>query len=92
MTPLEVFLTCLSAVASICAIYFGAKAYRRNQKADDKTEEHKLTEIETTLTFIKNGVTRIEEKQNEQTTTISGLSERVARVETRVDNLEKKVS
>ena len=96
MSPLEIFLTVLSGVASVCAIVFGYKAYRRGQKADDTSEASKLTEIETTLTFIKNSVTRIETAQTSQSNTIAGISERLTRVEEsakqahkRIDHLEK---
>lgn len=96
MTPLEIFLTILSAVASICAIVFGYRAFRRGQKADDTSEASKLTEIETTLAFIKDGVTRIETAQTNQALSIAGIAERLTRVEEsakqahkRIDHLEK---
>lgn len=91
MTQLEIFLTALSIIASVCAIVFGYKAYRRNQKADDQTESSKLTEMETTLGFIKGSVTRIESNQHEQSTSIAGLAERVTRVEESAKQAHKRI-
>ncbi len=99
MSPLEIFLTALSAVASICAIVFGYKAYRRNQRSDDRGEAQKLTAMETKLDFISGSVSRIESNQHDQSLSIAGLSERVTRVEEsakqahkRIDALQKSAS
>ena len=89
---MELASAIMGILGVVAAIVFGFLAFRRGQKADDKGDASKLTEMETTLSFIKGSVTRIESNQHEQSVSIAGLSERVTRVETRVENLEKKVS
>lgn len=91
MSPLEIFLTVLSVVASICAIVFGYKAYRRNQKSDDVTEAQKLTRMETKLDSISGSVSRIESNQHDQSLSIAGLSERVTRVEESTKQAHKRI-
>lgn len=90
MTMAESVSLTVAIISGIAAVVFGFLAFRRGQKHDDQTDASKLTEIETTLSFIKGGVTRIEQNQHEQSVSIAGLSERVTRVETRVDNIENK--
>lgn len=91
MSTLEIFLTVLSIIASICAIVFGYKAYRRNQRSDDQSEAQRLTTMETTLDFIKGSVSRIESNQHDQSLSIAGLSERVTRVEESARQAHKRI-
>ena len=91
MTPLEVFLTVLSIAASICAIVFGYKAFRRGQKADDQGEAQRLTTMETKLDYISSGVNRIEQNQRDQSASISDLSQRVTRVEESAKQAHKRI-
>ena len=93
---MELASAIIGILGVVAAIVFGAFAFRRGQKSDDRTEQKELTEMQTTLGFIKNSVTRIENNQQAQSVTIAGLSERVTRVEEstkqahkRIDSLEK---
>ena len=87
------FVELASAIVGIlgvvAAIVFGYLAFRRGQKKDDQGDAERLTKMETTLDYIKGGVSRIETNQHDQSASIAKLSERVARIETRVDNLEE---
>lgn len=91
MSTLEIFLTVLSIISTVCAIVFGYKAYRRNQKADDVTEAQKLTRMETKLDSISGSVSRIESNQHDQSLSIAGLSERVTRVEESAKQAHKRI-
>lgn len=93
---MELASAIIGILGVVSAIIFGFIAFRRGQKSDDRTEQKELTEMQTTLGFIKNSVTRIENNQQAQSVTIAGLSERVTRVEEstkqahkRIDSLEK---
>ena len=93
---MELASAIIGILGVVAAIIFGYLAFRRGQKTDDKTEQKELTEMQTTLGFIKGSVTRIENNQTAQSVTIAGLSERVTRVEEstkqahkRIDSLEK---
>ena len=93
---MELASAIIGILGVVAAIIFGYLAFRRGQKSDDRTEQKELTEMQTTLGFIKNSVTRIENNQQAQSVTIAGLSERVTRVEEstkqahkRIDSLEK---
>ena len=87
---MELASAIIGILGVVAAIIFGFLAFRRGQKQDDQGEAQRLTKMETTLDFISGSVSRIESNQHEQSATVAGLSERVTRVETRVDNLEKK--
>jgi len=87
---MELASAIIGILGVVAAIIFGFLAFRRGQKKDDQGEAQRLTKMETTLDFISGSVSRIENNQHEQSTTVAGLSERVTRVEARVDNLEKK--
>ena len=87
---MELASAIIGILGVVAAIIFGFLAFRRGQKQDDQGEAQRLTKMETTLDYISGSVSRIESNQHEQSTTVAGLSERVTRVETRIDNLEKK--
>ena len=78
------------------AILFGALAFRRGQKADDKVESERLTRIESNVDYIKTTVDEIKNDQRDQRDEIGDISQRLTRVEEsarqahkRIDHLEK---
>lgn len=96
---MELASAIIGILGVVAAILFGFLAFRRGQKTDDKNDASKLTAMETTLSFIKGSVTRIEQNQHDQSMSIAGLSERVTRVEEsakqahkRIDSIEKKTA
>lgn len=99
MTPLEVFLTVLSIVSSICAVVFAFAAFRRNQKKDDTDEGSSKGTIISELGYIKGGVEDIKAEQREQRKTNTDFIERLVGVEAsakqahkRIDTLEGRVN
>lgn len=99
MTPLEVFLTVLSIVSSICAVVFAFAAFRRNQKKDDTDEGSSKGTIISELGYIKGGVEDIKAEQREQRKTNTDFIERLVGVEVsakqahkRIDTLEGRIN
>ena len=98
MTSLEIFLAILSAVASVCAIVFGAKAFRRGQKQDDSAAAATLATMQADLRYVREKVDDIVDESTEHRSDISGLKQQQAATDKavglltdRVDRLEKKV-
>ncbi len=99
MSTLEIILTILSVVSTLCAIGFGFAAFRRNQKRDDTDEGSSRGTILSELGFIKGGVEDIKAEQREQRKTNTEVVERLAGVEAsnksahkRIDMIERKVN
>ena len=91
MTPLEVFLTCLSIVTGLCAIVFGAVAFRRNQKKDDRDEASERGTILTEIGYIKSGVDDIKLEQREQRKTNAEFLERLVDCEASAKQAHKRI-
>lgn len=98
MGGVNIFLTVLSVVSTVCAIIFGYLAYKRNEKHDIKGEGEKDGTILTKLGYIKSGVDDIKHKQEKQDDQISKVLERLSYVESsakqahhRIDTLEQQM-
>lgn len=64
MEVLSTIITCLGGLGSLCAIIFGAAAYKRSNKADDGNAGQQLGVILTTLGAIQSDVKEIKQEQN----------------------------
>jgi hypothetical protein len=99
MSGLEIFLTVLSVLASICAIIFGYAAFSRNRKKDTSDEGKNTGVMLTELGYIKSNTDSIMRKQEKQDEQHLAVVERLASVEQstkqahkRIDRLEQKGS
>lgn len=98
MGGVNIFLTVLSVVSTVCAIIFGYLAYKRGEKHDIKGEGEKDGTILTELGYIKSGVDDIKHKQEKQDDQISKVLERLSYVESsakqahhRIDTIEQQL-
>lgn len=91
MTGLEIFLTALSVVSSLCAISFGFAAFYRNRKKDDTEEGKTSGTILTELGVIKGGVEDIKAEQREQRKTNLDFVERLVGVEASAKQAHKRL-
>ncbi len=98
MSGVNICLTVLSVVSTICAIAFGYVAYKRNGKHDIKAEGEKDGTILTELGYIKSGVDDIKQKQEKQDDRIGKVLERLSYVESsakqahhRIDTIEQQL-
>ena len=69
MSGLEIFLTALSVVSTVCAIAFGYAAFNRNRKKDTSDEGKNTGVMLTEIGYIKSNtdsIMRKQEKQDEQ--------------------------
>lgn len=78
---MELASAIIGILGVVAAIVFGAFAFRRGQKHDDKEESERLTRIESNVEHIKTTVDDIKSDQHDQSASIASLSERVTRVE-----------
>lgn len=89
--PIEGVLTALSVISSLCAIFFGYKAFARNEKkdtADDaKTDATVLTEIG----YIKANTDEIKAEQKEQRKTNIEVVTRLTAVEASAKQAHKRL-
>lgn len=96
MNTLEIFLTVLSVVSTVCAIVFGAAAFARNKKKD-QTDDGKNTGVMLTeIGYIKSNTDSIMRKQEKQDEQHIQVVERLSAVESsakqahhRIDRLEQ---
>ena len=78
---MEVFLTALSAVSTVCAIVFGYAAFSRNKKIDTKDDVERDATVLTEIGYIKGGIDDIKAEQREQRKTNTDVLERLSKVE-----------
>ncbi len=97
MNGTEIFLTVLSAVASVCAITFGYAAFARNRKKDESEAGKNSGVMLTELGYIKSNTDSIMRKQEKQDEQHIQVVERLTSVEQsakqahkRIDRLEQK--
>ncbi len=97
MSGTEIFLTVLSAIASVCAILFGYAAFSRNRKKDETAEGRHDGTVMTELGYIKANTDDIKRRQEKQDEQHIEVVERLASVEQstkqahkRIDRLEQK--
>ena len=92
------FLTALSVVSTVCAIFFGYKAFSRNREKDTadnaKTDATVLTEIG----YIKANTDEIKAEQKEQrktnievVTRLTAVEESAKQAHKRLDGIEGRV-
>ena len=89
----------IGIAASACAVYFGVKKSRRDNKADDAEEGKKDGVILTEIGYIKSGVDDIKRRQETQEKQYIGILTRLTSVEEsskqahkRIDGLEDRIS
>lgn len=98
MGGVNIFLTVLSVVSTVCAIIFGYLAYKRSEKHEIKGEGKKDGVVLTELGYIKSGVDDIKRKQEKQDDQIGKVVERLSSVESsakqahhRIDTIEQQL-
>ena len=89
----------IGIAASACAVYFGVKKSRRDNKADDAEEGKKDGVILTEIGYIKSGVDDIKRKQETQEkphieviTRITAVEESSKQAHHRIDELQDKIN
>lgn len=97
MSGLEIFLTALSVVSTVCAIAFGYAAFSRNRKKDTSDEGKNTGVMLTEIGYIKSNTDSIMRKQEKQDEQHLQVVERLSAVESsakqahhRLDRLEQK--
>lgn len=94
----QAFLSALSIVSTVCAIFFGYAAFQRNKKMDSKDDVERDATVLTEIGYIKGGIDDIKAEQREQCKTNTDVLERLSKVEAsakqahhRLDSVEKEV-
>ena len=89
----------IGIAASACAVYFGVKKNRRDNKADDAEEGKKDGVILTEIGYIKSGVDDIKRKQETQdrqhievVTRLTAVEESSKQAHHRIDEIQDKIS
>lgn len=95
---MEQFLTGLSIVGSLAAIFFSYMAFSRNRKTDTKDEAKSDATMLSEIGYIKANTDEIKAEQKEQRKTNAEFMERLVAVEAsakqahkRIDTLENHV-
>ncbi len=91
MSTLEIVLTIISVVSSLCAIVFGFAAFRRNQKKEDADEGSEKGTMLTEIGYIKGGIDDIKAEQREQRKTNTEFVERLVSVEASAKQAHKRL-
>lgn len=93
----ETFLTVLSAISTICAIFFGYKAFVRNRDKDKERDVRTDATVLTEIGYIKANTDEIKAEQKEQRKTNTEFVSRLTAVEAsakqahkRIDTLEER--
>lgn len=89
-------LTCLTILSSLCAIFFGFKAYARNKKKDEDSNTVSMASMSLDLKYIRDNISSInnkmsdiEKSQNVSNVKIAKFEEHLQNVDERLDKLEK---
>lgn len=98
MSTLEIFLTVLSITSSVCAIYFGYMAFKRNKTIDnkkvvneDKNQAINIASIQIDLKYTRETIARIDQKLDNFEKNQNGVNERLARFEERLDRVDHRL-
>lgn len=81
MSALDIFLTVLSVVSTLCAIGFGYATFHARRKKNDADEGMGRGVLMSDIGYIKAGVDDLRREHREATTIISSHAERLTRVE-----------
>lgn len=84
-------LMILSVVSTLCAIYFGYKAFARNRKKDDTDEGRASGTMLSDIGYIKSGVDDIKAEQKEQRKTNIEVVARITAVEESAKQAHKRI-
>ncbi|MBR5949113.1 MAG: hypothetical protein IKZ82_10805 [Clostridia bacterium] len=92
MSGIDIFLTALSVVSTVCAVAFGYSAFYRNRKRED-TDSGKLSgTIVSELGYIRAGVDDLKREHRETAAAVGKLAERVTRVEESAKQAHHRIS
>lgn len=92
MSGIEIFLTALSVVSTVCAIVFGYSAFHARRKQSDTDSGRDRGVMLSDIGYIKARMDDLMRDWREMTATISNLSDRVARIEESVKQAHKRIS
>lgn len=84
-------LTALSVISTLCAIYFGYKAYSRNRDTDTKETAKNDATLLTEIGYIKANTDEIKAEQKEQRKTNLEFVQRLSEVESSVRQAHKRI-
>lgn len=84
-------LTALSVISTLCAIYFGYKAYSRNRDTDTKETAKNDATLLTEIGYIKANTDEIKAEQKEQRKTNIEFVTRLTEVESSVRQAHKRI-
>lgn len=85
----QIVLAVISVLSPVCSIVFGYVAFARTKKKDTKDEVAEHEKISSDIHYIKKSLERLENGVNELKHTYTEFEQRLTKIETRVDNLEK---
>ena len=85
------WLSVLSVVSTVCAIYFGYKAYVRNRDTDVKEDAKDNATLLTEIGYIKANTDEIKAEQKEQRKTNLDFLTRLTAVEESVKQAHKRI-
>lgn len=85
------WLSVLSVVSTVCAIYFGYKAYARNRDTDVKEDAKDNATLLTEIGYIKANTDEIKAEQKEQRKTNLDFLTRLTAVEESVKQAHKRI-
>jgi len=85
-----VVMSVIAIAASLCAIYFGFKSTKREDKFDIERRATQQANITSKLDEIGGNVKEIKEDVKGVKTDVTGLNDRLIKIEIRVDNIEEK--
>lgn len=84
-------LTALSVISTLCAIYFGYKAYSRNRDTDTKETAKNDATLLTEIGYIKANTDEIKAEQKEQRKTNIEFVTRLTEVESSVRHAHERI-
>lgn len=85
------WLSVLSVVSTLCAIFFGYKAYARNRDTDVKEDAKDNATLLTEIGYIKANTDEIKAEQKEQRKTNLDFLTRLTAVEESVKQAHKRI-
>lgn len=85
------WMTALTVVSTLCAIFFGYKAYARSKETDTKEDAKNDATLLTEIGYIKANTDEIKSEQKEQRKTNIELISRLTSVEESVKQAHKRI-
>lgn len=91
MTEFNLIMSICTLIGTLSTILFAYLAFRRSEKEEETKDVQLETTILKDISYIKEGIERVEKNLNKLEEKYSNMNERIVKVELGLKNLKKEI-